>query len=104
MVAWLYRDPLLFPVALATVLVGYAVNHEAVRALAEMGIVLVMAATSLAGWVQYEAKSLRHSFAEPEAIRALAREFKKASEEVGLEERQANVVLSLAILRVLKKA
>jgi hypothetical protein len=104
MVAWLYRDPLLFPLALGTVLVGYGVHHEAVRALAEMGIVLVMAATSLASWAQYEGRSIRHSIAEPEAIRALAREFKKASEEVGLEERQANVVLSLAILRVLNKA
>jgi len=104
MVAWLYRDPLLFPIALGTVLVEYGVHHEAVRALAEMGIVLLMAGISLASWVQYEEKSLRHSIAEPEAIKALAREFKKASEEVGLEERQANVVLSLAILRVLNKA
>jgi hypothetical protein len=104
MLAWLYRDPLLFPLALGTVLIGYGVHHEAVRALAEMGVVLVMAATSLVSWIQYEARGLRHSIAEPEAIEALAREFKKASEEVGLEERQANVVLSLAILRVLKKA
>jgi hypothetical protein len=104
MLAWLYRDPLLFPIALATVLIGYGVHHEAVRALAEMGMVLVMAVTTLASWAQYEARGLRHSIAEPEAIKALAREFKKASEEVGLEERQANVVLSLAILRVLKKA
>jgi hypothetical protein len=104
MLAWLYRDPLLFPIAMGMVLVEYAVHHEAVRALAEMGMVLVMAATSLASWAQYEARGLRHSIAEPEAIKALAREFKKASEEVGLEERKANVVLSLAILRVLKKA
>jgi hypothetical protein len=104
LLAWLYRDPLLFPIALGFVLVGYGVHPQAARALAEMGIVLFMAATSLASWAQYEAKSLRHSIAEPEAIRDLAREFKKASEEVGLEEHQANVVLSLAILRVLKKA
>lgn len=104
MLAWLYRDPLLFPIALGTVLVEYAVHQEAVRALAEMGMVLVMAATSLPSWAQYEARGLRHSIAEPEAVKALAREFKKASEEVGLEERQANVVLSLAILRVLKRA
>jgi hypothetical protein len=104
MLAWLYRDPLLFPIALGTVLVAYGVHHEAVRALAETGTALVMAATSLASWAQYEARGLRHSIAEPEAIKALAREFKRASREVGLEERQANVVLSLAILRVLNKA
>jgi len=104
MLAWLYRDPLVYPIALGMVLVGFGVHHDAVQALAEMGIVLIMAATSLASWAQHEAKSLRHSIAEPEAITALAREFKRASEEVGLEERQANMVLSLAILRVLKKA
>jgi hypothetical protein len=104
LVAWLYRDPLLFPISLGVVLVGFGVHHEAARSLMEMGIVLVMALTSLASWVQYEAKGLRHSMTEPEALKALAREFKKASQEVGLEERQANVVLSLAILRVLNKA
>jgi hypothetical protein len=104
LLAWLYRDPMLYPIAMGVVLLGFGVHHEPVRALAEMGIVLVMAATSLAGWVQYEARGLRHSIAEPEALKALAREFRKASREVGLEERQANVVLSLAILRVLKKA
>jgi hypothetical protein len=104
LLAWLYRDPLVFPIALGMVLVGFGVHHDAVRALAETGIVLVMAATSLSSWAQHEAKSLRHSIAEPEAIKALAREFKRASEEVGLAERQANMVLSLAILRMLKKA
>lgn len=103
MLAWLYRDPLLFPIALGFVLVGYGIHPEAVRALAETGIVLVMAATSLASWAQYEGRSLRTSIAQPEAIKALAAEFRNASEEVGLEERQANVVLSLAILRVLRK-
>jgi|SRR5437867_3109651 len=102
-VAWLYRDPFLFPAALGFVLVGYGVHPEGVRALAETGIVLVLAATSLASWAQYEARSLRTSIAQPEAIKVLAAEFRKASEEVGLEERQANVVLSLAILRVLKR-
>jgi hypothetical protein len=102
-VAWLYRDPLLFPIAMGIVLVTFGIHEEPVRALAETGIVLVMAATSLASWAQHEAKSLRRSIAEPEAISALAREFKIASEQVGLEERQANVVLSLAILRMLQK-
>jgi hypothetical protein len=103
MVAWLYREPLLFPISMGVVLVGFGIHQEPVRALAEMGILLVMAATTLASWAQYEAKGLRHSIAEPEAISALAREFRIASEQVGLEERQANVVLSLAILRLLQK-
>jgi hypothetical protein len=103
MVAWLYRDPLLFPIAIGFVLVGFGIHQEPVRALAETAIVMVMAATSLTSWAQYEAESLRHSIAEPEAISALAREFRIASEQVGLEGRQANVVLSLAILRLLQK-
>jgi hypothetical protein len=103
MLAWLYRDSLIFPIALAFILIGFGIHPEAIRALAETGIVLIVAATSLIGWAQYEAKGLRATIAQPDGVRALAKEFRKASQELGLEDHQANVVLSLAILRVLKK-
>lgn len=103
MLAWLYRDWLVFPAALLIALMALPFGEGGEVALVRGVSVLAIGVISVASWVGFEAAALRNSIAGPEGARNLAKEFEVASRSLGVEDRQAKRAFALAVLRSLRR-
>jgi hypothetical protein len=101
--AWLYRDWLVFPLALALALLAIPFGGSGSEVLVRAVSALAIGIISVVSWSAFEARALRASIAAPSGAKALAEEFEAASRRLGLDDRRAKRAFALAVLRSIRK-